>query len=769
MPPSDLQPGVPIVISATGMATSLGLDAASTLAAIRAGRIGLGAMPAMESPLPDGSLGGQALDLPATFAPGLPREIRALRWVISQAITAAFPSQRGNPYAPRRCALILGTTLHGIRAGGRFLRTDNPGELIYFLASSVARKASEGLGLEGACMTTCSACSSSLGAIALGATLLESGQFDLVIAGGYDAVSEYAWAGFNALRLVAPDAVRPFATQRKGMMLAEGYAVVALERATDAAARGHAPIAQLSGWGESADAHHLTQPEPNGTGASRAMHDALRRARTSPAAISMIAAHATATPDNDAAEFAAYSSVFQSHLSSTPTIGFKSYLGHTLGGAGAVELLLSAGTLHSGWIPPIANVAAEDVQFPALCVAPPTGLERPVTRTLNTSLGFGGANTCVILEHPEAVTAPTPRPAPVRPPEVWITGIGVLLPGINGLDECIARLAHTPGEIVPRGNAAMVTDEQLASIMSVRRMRRMSACVKLMLASVTLAIRNARLEGDAARLNGACAMLGSAHGSSGFCCDYYTSIVRDGGVLGANPVLFAEGVPNAAAAHVSTTFGIRGSCQTIIGSRTAGLDALALATMRIRTGASDLIIVGAAEETHDVVARAYRHQGLYSSLTADDQAFLTPGSVAFTLESAASASARGATPLAIIDRFASASGMQADAHPNVPLSSFRAASTALKAVHAGGRVLGSGNGTWIDRAEAAAIRHVDGAILEPSLFARTGDLFAAAALLHMAHTIATAPGQHASALATDLSGIASALSFRTCTPQMQST
>jgi 3-oxoacyl-[acyl-carrier-protein] synthase II len=291
MPPSDLQPGVPIVITATGMATSLGLDAASTLAAIRSGRIGLGAMPAMESPLPDGSLGGQALDLPADFASGLPREIRALRWVITQALTAAFP--HGNPYAPRRCALILGTTLHGIRAGGRFLRTDNPRELIYFLASSVARKASEGLGLEGACMTTCSACSSSLGAIALGATLLESGQFDLVIAGGYDAVSEYAWAGFNALRLVAPDAVRPFATNRKGMMLAEGYAVVALERAADAAARGRVPIAHLAGWGESADAHHLTQPEPNGSGAARAMHDALRRARTSPAAISMIAAHAT--------------------------------------------------------------------------------------------------------------------------------------------------------------------------------------------------------------------------------------------------------------------------------------------------------------------------------------------------------------------------------------------------------------------------------------------------------------------------------------------
>jgi 3-oxoacyl-[acyl-carrier-protein] synthase II len=396
------------------------------------------------------------------------------------------------------------------------------------------------------------------------------------------------------------------------------------------------------------------------------------------------------------------------------------------------------------------------------------GLERPVTRTLNTSLGFGGANTCVILEHPDAVTVPAPRPMSAASPEVWITGIGVVLPGINGLDQCIARLTDTPGEIVPRGNAATVSDEQLASIMSVRRMRRMSACVKLMLASVTLAIRNARLEGDTARLNSACAMLGSAHGSSGFCCDYYTTIVREGGgVLGANPVLFAEGVPNAAAAHVSTTFGIRGSCQTIIGSRTAGLDALALATMRIRTGTSDLIIVGAAEETHDVVARAYRHQGLYPSLTTDDQAFLTPGAVAFTVESAASAAARGVTPLAIIDRFASASGTQADAAPHVPLSSFRAPTRALREAHTGGLVLSSGNGTWIDRAEAAAMRHIRASTLTPSLFPRTGDLFAAAALLHIAHTIATAPHQQATALATDLSGIAAALSFCTGAPGKQ--
>ncbi|MEK6703175.1 MAG: beta-ketoacyl-[acyl-carrier-protein] synthase family protein [Planctomycetota bacterium] len=746
-----------VVVTGMGLATSLGLNVAATWESIRAGRIGLGPMDHMESTLPEGSIGGQAMELPQGYAPGLPREVRYLRWVIEQAMAQAGVEAGGTSHEPGRRAMILGTTLHGLRAGGRFLRTGDVGELRHFLAGAVTRLAIQGLGIQGLSATTCSACSSSLGAVALGVTMLETGQADVVIAGGYDAVSEYAWAGFNALRLVAPDAVRPFAKERRGMMPAEGYGVLVLERAHDASRRGVAALAVVEGWGESADAHHLTQPDPKGSGAARAMRIAMTRAGVRPADISMIAAHATATLDNDAGEYAAFSEVFGDTLAATPVVGFKSHLGHTLGGAGGVELILSVCSLSDGLVPACATVRQEDVEFADLRVAPAGGLRKQITRTLNTSLGFGGANTCLILGRcDQAREAPPIVLAPGPDREAWITGYGVVLPGISGVNELLERLGSVDGVVVPRGEAARVTDEQLATILNVRRVRRVSTCVKAMLASVALAIRHAGLEGDADRLGLACAMLASTHGSPAFCAEYYAQIVREG-VLAANPVLFAEGVPNAGAAHVSTTFGIRGACQTIIGTRTAGLDALGLAAMRVWSGASDTIIVGAAEETHACVDRAYEHFHPPGGSSGAPGFFSTPGSVALVVESSASARARGARAIARIERYAGASPTEVVADGALCFGDIEGASRVLNQLECRSAVLGSANATWIDRAEALAVRRSPGASLVESLHGRVGDLFAPGPLLAIVRAIAGGSLGRMTALCTDFTGTAAAV------------
>jgi len=761
MPPAERPPL--IVITGIGLATSLGRDVEATWAAIRQGRVGFGPMEAMESALPEDATGGQAIDLPEDFEPQLPREARYLRWVISHALLNAGASRLH--HKPERCATILGTTLHGLRAGGRFLRSDDPGTLNQFLASAVTRLAISGLGLEGLSLTTCSACSSSLGAIAIGATMLETGQADLVVAGGYDPVSEYAWAGFNALRLVASRAVMPFAKQRQGMMLGEGYAVLVLERGLDADRRGGRVVASIDGWGESADAHHLTQPDPQGTGAAKAIRSACDRAGVQPADISMIAAHATATQDNDAAEYAAFLSVFSHALPRIPVVGFKSYLGHTLGGAGAVELALSACALQAGWVPPCANVQQDGVEFANLTVAPVGGLTTRVTRTLNTSLGFGGANTCMILGVGNVAdpAKPAPTTADARTaPEVWITGYGLLLPGITGSEMLLDRLASPHQQVVARG--ATVADEQLSQILNIRRMRRQSTCVKLSLAAVSLALRNARLAGDTQRLSDACALLASTHGSTGFCSEYYSQIVREG-VLGANPVLFAEGVPNAAAAHVSANFGIRGSCQTIIGARTAGLDALSLAALRIRSGATDTVIVAAAEETHDSVERAYRHFNQSAHDAQSPGFFISPGAVALVVESSVAATARGAAPIARIGECAAASAAGPSADDEACRRQSDSPRRVLQQVAATHTVIGSGNRTWIDRAEALAARSLGNGSLHDSLHDRVGDLFAAGPLLSMAVAMAQGKLKFWTSLCTDFTGTATAVSMTMLAPR----
>ncbi len=762
-----------IVITGCSLTTSLGLDRESTWQSVLAAKSNFGPMSAMESPLPPGKDGSQSLDLPADFAADLPREARYLRWTISAAIADAGLTE-SMPYDRSRCTILLGTTLHGIRSGGDFLRTGDFGKLVNFPAGATLKLAAEGLPFGGAGLTICSACSSSLGSIAMAVTLLQTGQADCVIAGGYDTISEYVYGGFNALRLVAEGPLRPFSKDRKGMKLAEGYGIVILERAGDAAARGHSPIAQILGWGESADAHHLTQPHPEGDGAARAMAAALRRANLTPASIDMIAAHATGTPDNDAGEFAALSRTFGADLPRVPVVGFKSHLGHTLGGAGAVELILSALALRDQIVPACANITAADIEFAGLNVSVGNPKPAKIRATLNTSLGFGGANTCVVLSLPlpsgeragvrgetsgdESLTLANPSPvnrdeanqrplliersaphltSPLRGEgpdapfarEVFITGVGVIAPGVVGREGLLHRLQNPPPAAAltePIGDAA------LEGLLNARRVRRLSDYVKLQLASATLAIRDAGIGelGDlAAQFS---AILGSAHGSANYSYNYYEQIVREG-VMGANPMLFAEGVPNAGAAHISLMLGLKGACQSVIGTRTAGLDALALAAARIASGEWDRAIVGAGEEEFDIVRKAYQHCGLAckgepSGAFAGDGGFLCAGgAAAIVLESKSAVEARGGKP---IGRITHAGFVRGD---RKRLASSLA--ELLKRIDAPPAVMSSAAGVWLDQLEAAALSQA-GVKSVSSIAGYIAETFSATPLMGIAAVLA---------------------------------
>jgi len=727
----------PIVITGFGLVSSLGLDAETVWREVLAGRCGSGLMSAMEAVLPLDRDGGQAPELPPEFEPQLPRETRYLRYAVRQALRMAG-AEDSLPYRPERCATMLGTTLHGIRAGGRFLRTDNPEELRHFLAGATAAHATADLGLGGGSATTCSACSSSLGAIALGVTLLQTGAADLVVAGGYDTISEYAWGGFNALRVVAQGPLRPFAKSREGMKLAEGYGVVVLERHDDAAGRGTVPHAVVAGWGESADAYHLTKPHPEGLGAIRAMSDAVARASLTSWDIDMIAAHATGTPDNDASEYIAMSATLGARTAEVPVVGFKSHLGHTLGGAGAVELILSSLALRDQVVPPCANVSREEVEYPSLRLSVGVAEPRPIRATLNTSLGFGGANTCVVLLPPGA-RARTVNDASlhvvrsIEPHEVCITGLGVVLPGICTLDALAQRVFvkenGAASDMARSADHRVIDDVTLDSLITVRRARRMSPCVKMTVAAATLALADAGLSDQPVALSAMSAILASMHGSPHYCLEYYQQIVREG-ILAANPMLFAEGVPNAAAAHVSAAFGICGGCQTIIGTRTSGLDALRLAWLRIRNGDCNRVLVAATEETQAVIDRAYTACGLqalkgdfaHAPLPSGFQS--SPGSVAILLESAEAARERGAKRYATVmgsaSRTASPEGLPA------------AVAGALVELGRPTNILGSASGTWLDEAEASGIKAAECGGNLGSVYRHVGELYSATPLASLA-------------------------------------
>jgi 3-oxoacyl-[acyl-carrier-protein] synthase II len=700
LPPED------VVITGMGLVSCLGLNAAQTWAGVREGRCGLGHVRALESRLEPDKGGGEA---PGGVPDGgRAREVYFLRLAIREAIAQACAAARPEG-VNLRAGVVLGTTLHGMRHAGEFLRTGRLEALRGFLPPAVLRGAMQGVNLfgrpfTGPSMTTCAACSSGLSSIGLAITLIDAGELDLVIAGGYDPVSEYAHAGFDSLRVVATGPVRPFCRGREGMKVSEGYGILILERASSARVRGVAPLASVRGYGESSDAHHLTLPHPAGDGAARAIERALERAGARPEQIGLIAAHATATPNNDAAEYAAFAKVFGAALPSVPVVAFKSHLGHTLGGAGAVELILSVLAMREGLVPPTAGIGPSDIEFENLALNTGQAHRASIGLTLNTSLGFGGANTCVIA-------GPAGGAVPGRPTgqrEVVITGIGVIVPGAVGNTAFKERLSRVSGAPAPHERGP-IPESAIERLIATRRVRRMSEYVKLTLAATALAIEDAGVAGDPAFVESCSAILGTTHGSTGFSEAYYGQIVREGPPA-ANPVLFAEGVPNAASAQLSLMLGLKGGCQTILGTRTAGLDALRLASMRIASGEWDRAIVGGGEEHSELVDRAYVSCDLCSSgewtpAGGEGRGFLTgAGAVVMVLESRAGAETRGQRIRAVIGRSA---GQTASDTPDRATGMAAAVAAVLGGIGPGRNpVLGSANATWLDSAEAAGARRL---------------------------------------------------------------
>lgn len=700
------QPGAHIVITGMGLVTCLGLDARSTWQGVLERRSGIGPLTALDSVAPGTApnevpwRGGQAPC--AARADVESREVRLLRMALDEAWNDAGFGEKP-PYSPYRCGYALGTTLHGMRRAGVYFRSGDPRPLADFLAGAMLRIATHGMYPRGPMLTTCAACASGLGSIGLAMTLLRAGVLDLVIAGGYDTISEYAYAGFSSLRLIGAGPSRPFCKGRDGMMIAEGYAVVVLERAGDALARGAAPRAWVRGIGESSDCHHLTQPHPEGEGAVRAIRAALATAGVGAEQIGLISAHATGTPNNDAAEAAALGAALGTRLSEVPAVAFKTHIGHTLGAAGAAELVLCAAALRDQVAPPTANISPEDIEFPAIGLNTDGPRRARFDSTLNLSLGFGGANACAILGSAADMSRlkEPPRDVPLR--EVFITGIGVILPGAVGNKEFAALLGASSGEIGAPRRAGPIGEESYIHLINARRTRRMSEYVKLTLGATSLAFADAGVTDPAAFGAGSSAILGTTHGSTAFSEAYYSQIVREG-IASANPTLFAEGVPNGAAAQLSMAFQIKGLCQTIIGTRTAGLDALWLAALRIATGEWERAVVSAAEEFSPLLESAYGCHGLYSTDGAgppfgSGRGFVSgTGAVTFILESQSAVEARDARPRGRV-----LTGISLSAARLAARGLAGCVRRCLESIGSPADILSSANGTWIDHVEASGV------------------------------------------------------------------
>ena len=406
-----------IVVTGLGATTPLGGTITETWEGILAGRSGARTIDADWV---------TKYELPVTFAAQLavpPSEVLARHQIkrLDPSAQYALIASRaawedaGKPEIdPERLAVVMGSGIGGVWTlldQWDVLREKGP-RRVYPLAvpmlmpNGPSAAVSLDLGARAGAHTPVSACASGAEGMAYAAEMIRSGRADVVVAGGTEAaIHALPIAGFAAMQVLSTrndeptKASRPYDTGRDGFVLGEGAAVIVLESEEHAKARGAQIYAVLAGIGMSADAHHITAPEPNGAGASRAMKEAVESAGLSLGDISHINAHATSTPVGDVAEANAIVRAFGEDVAAgIPVSGTKSMTGHLLGAAGALEALLSILAIRDRLAPATINIDELD---PAI----PLDVVRGEHRTLpdgdlavmDNSFGFGGHNVALVF------------------------------------------------------------------------------------------------------------------------------------------------------------------------------------------------------------------------------------------------------------------------------------------------------------------------------------------------------------------------------------
>ncbi len=419
------------------------------------------------------------------------------------------------------------------------------------------------------------ACASSALALGLGLRWLELGLCDLVIAGGYDAESDWVGAGFDSLKATSAGPPRSFRADRDGMALGEGVALVALSRK---AARAHGFVL---GFGATSDAVHITAPDRTGRGLARAAQHALADAALPASAIDFVSVHGTGTSYNDASEATALGLVFGPSAHELPLHAFKPAVGHTLGAASALESLAALDALERGVLPASACSGEPMPGLPSML------LERsrpaPLTHCLKLATAFGGANAALVLGREEPRTPARERPA--RPVHLVAAG-----------------------SIVYELALERVQPELVSAVERLPRSDALSELAVAAAAEVLTRARGQRLVIDRARTG---VVIGTVGATLDADADFGARILERGSEH-AEPRRFPATSPNACAGHVAIAFGLSGLAHAVGAGAGAALEALEVARDWLAAGDLDAVLVIAAESGGPTSQRVLAASGLAS-------------------------------------------------------------------------------------------------------------------------------------------------------------
>jgi 3-oxoacyl-[acyl-carrier-protein] synthase II len=402
--PLSTAPARRVAITGYGAISALGTGVEAFAAGLRAGRCGIGSLTLFSAA---GFRSACAAEVGAFTLPAATRRWRRRRASRTGllALVAADEAWRMAGLADGSgCGVVVGTTTGGMAVGEETYRTwreDEPRQLALeaWLETPISVTTdllAAAIGSRGPRLTVSTACSSGANALGIAADWLRDGRAAAVLCGGSDSLCRMTYSGFNALQALDRVPCRPFDRRRAGLTLGEGAAMFVLEDWDAARARRARILGELVGYGVSADAHHLTQPRPDGAGAILAMRRALAAGGVDGAEIDYINAHGTGTPQNDVVETRAIKSVFGTRARYVPVSSTKSMIGHTLGAAGALEALACLLAMRDGFLPPTASLVEPDPECD-LDYVPRSSRPALLRTVLSNSYGFGGNNTSLVL------------------------------------------------------------------------------------------------------------------------------------------------------------------------------------------------------------------------------------------------------------------------------------------------------------------------------------------------------------------------------------
>ncbi len=398
-----------VVITGIGMVSALGNSKDAFWEGISQGRCGIGPVTLFDVSGYRTQLGAQVRDLEPTEY--LPRKsVRRMSRCDQIGFIAAFEALKDSdlPWAEvdrERFGIIIGGGAGGIGSAESFYEDyyrkgptfAHPLQVFPTPPNMVTDWICREYGLQGPRSTVVTACSSSATSIGYAADLIRYGRADLMLAGGCDALCQLTFSGFNSLRALDEGPCRPFDANRKGISLGEGAALLVLEEAERALARGAKIYGEFAGYGISCDAHHMTAPDSKGEGAVRAMRAALADAGLSPEEVDYINAHGTGTQYNDLVETLAIKTIFGEGAYRLPVSSTKSMVGHCLGAAGGIEAAATLLAIHYQMIPPTIHYENLDPQCD-LDYVPNEPRRMKIQVALSNSFAFGGNNTAVVLK-----------------------------------------------------------------------------------------------------------------------------------------------------------------------------------------------------------------------------------------------------------------------------------------------------------------------------------------------------------------------------------